>query len=130
MNKAIVIGNLGADPEVRHTQNSTPVATFSIATTERWKDTEGSPQEAVEWHRIVVWNRLAEIAGEYLKKGSKVCIEGKMQTRKYQKDGTDRYVTEIIGKSMEMLSSRRDDSDAESYSDPDPTPGGSEEVPF
>ena len=97
MNKAQVIGNLGSDPEVRYTPKGTPVATFSVATTERWKDQEGQQKEHTEWHRIVVWRRLAEICGEFLKKGSKVYIEGKMQTRKWQdKDGKDRHTTEII----------------------------------
>jgi single-strand DNA-binding protein len=129
MNKAQVIGNLGSDPEVRYTPKGTAVATFSVATTERWKDQEGQPQEHTEWHRIVVWRKLAEICGEYLKKGSKVYIEGKMQTRKWQdQQGNDRYTTEIIGTSMEMLSGQRNNAPE---NDPGPHPGHEgEDVPF
>jgi len=134
MNKAQIIGNLGSDPEVRYTKAGTPVATFSVATTERWKGQNDQPQEHTEWHRIVVWRRLAEICGEYLKKGSKVYIEGKMQTRKWQDhDGNDRYTTEIVGFSIEMLSGgqRDDTSSSSSYSDPGLPPGQEgEEVPF
>ena len=97
MNKVILTGNLGADPEVRYTQSGIPVATFSVATTERWKDKDGNKQESTEWHRVVVWNRLAEIAGEFLFKGSKVLVEGKMVTRKWQdQGGTDHYTTEVV----------------------------------
>lgn len=129
MNKAMVIGNLGADPEVRYTQNGTPVATFNIATSERWNDKDGNRQEHTEWHRIVVWRRLAEICGEHLKKGAKVFIEGKMQTRKWQdQNGNDRYTTEIIGYSMEMLSKRDAGVDSGYTDDTPPTPG--DDVPF
>lgn len=104
MNKAMVIGNLGNAPEIRYTQSGTPVATFSVATTERWKDKEGNQQEHTDWHRVVAWQKLAEICGEYLKKGSKVYIEGKMQTRKWDNNnGTTHYVTELIAKNLEML---------------------------
>ena len=107
INKAILIGNLGADPEIRYTQSGTPVATFNIATTERWKDKDGQQQEQTEWHRIVAWARLAEICGEYLNKGSKVYIEGRIQTRKWQdQNGNDRYTTEIVAREMKMLSPR------------------------
>ena len=107
INKAILIGNLGADPEIRYTQNGTAVATFSLATTERRKGRNGQVQEMTEWHRIVAWQRLAEICGEYLSKGSKVYIEGKIQTRKWQdKSGNDRYTTEIVAREMKMLSPR------------------------
>ena len=107
LNKAMLIGNLGADPEMRSTQEGTPVATFNIATTERWTDKSGQKQDSTEWHRIVVWRRLAEICGEYLHKGSKVYIEGKIQTRKWQdQSGNDRYTTEIVAREMKMLDSR------------------------
>jgi single-strand DNA-binding protein len=111
MNKAMVIGNLGNDPEIRYTQSGTPVATFSIATTERWKDKDGQQQEHTDWHRVVAWQKLAEICGEYLKKGSKVYIEGKMQTRKWEENGTNRYTTEIIAKYMEMLGGKTKPAD-------------------
>lgn len=107
INKAILIGNLGADPEVRYTQDGTPVASFNVATTERWKDREGQMQESTEWHRIVAWRKLADICGQYLQKGSRVYIEGKIQTRKWQdQNGVDRYTTEIQAREMKMLSSR------------------------
>ena len=107
INKAILIGNLGADPELRYTQSGTQVASFRMATTERWKGQDGPTQEQTEWHRIVVWGKLAEICGQYLHKGSRVYIEGKIQTRKWQdQSGADRYTTEIVAREMKMLDSR------------------------
>ena len=107
INKVILIGNLGADPETRFTQSGVQVTTFSVATTERWKDPDGQPREQTEWHRIVAWRKLAEICGQYLHKGSKVYIEGKLQTRKWQdQNGADRYTTEIVANEMKMLDSR------------------------
>ncbi|MCI5224483.1 MAG: single-stranded DNA-binding protein [Candidatus Electrothrix sp. AR4] len=107
INKVILIGNLGADPELRYTQSGAPVANFRIATTERWKGQDGQMQEQTEWHTIVAWRRLAEICGEYLNKGSKVYIEGKLQTRKWQdQNGNDRYTTEIVAREMKMLTPR------------------------
>ena len=105
INKVILIGNLGADPEIRYTQNSTAIANLSIATSETWKDKQtGEPREQTEWHRCVAYRRLAEIAGEYLKKGSKVYVEGRLQTRKWQgQDGVERYTTEIVINEMQML---------------------------
>ncbi len=108
VNKVILIGNLGKDPEIRYTPSNLAIANITIATTEAWKDKQsGENQERTEWHRIVFYNRLAEIAGEYLRKGSKVFIEGRLQTRKWQdKNGQDRYTTEIIADSMQMLDSK------------------------
>jgi single-strand DNA-binding protein len=107
INKVILIGNLGADPEIRYTQSGTSVASFNVATTERRKGQDGQVQELTEWHRIIAWQRLAEICGEYLSKGSKVYIEGRLQTRKWKdKDGNDRYTTEIVAREMKMLSPR------------------------
>jgi single-strand DNA-binding protein len=107
INKVILIGNLGADPEINYTQSGTPVASFSLATTEKFKGKDDQWQEKTEWHRIVAWQRLAEICGEYLSKGSKVYIEGKLQTRKWKdRDGNDRYTTEIVAREMKMLSPR------------------------
>lgn len=107
INKVILIGNLGADVELRYTQGGAPVASFRVATTERWKGQDGQMQEQTEWHSIVAWRRLAEICGEYLSKGSRVYIEGKLQTRKWQdQNGNDRYTTEVIAREMKMLSSR------------------------
>jgi single-strand DNA-binding protein len=106
VNKVILIGNLGADPEVRYTQSGTAVANFRIATTETWKK-DGEKEEQTEWHRIVTFARLAEICGEYLSKGSKVYIEGRIQTRKWEdRDGNPRYTTEIVAREMKMLSPR------------------------
>lgn len=109
INKAILIGNLGADPEMRYTQNSTPVVSFTVATTERYKNKDGEQVEATEWHKVTAWQRLAEICGEYLSKGSKVYIEGKLQTRKWQdNNGNDRYTTEIVAREMQMLSPKKE----------------------
>ena len=107
LNKTMLIGNLGADVELRYTQSGAPVASFRVATTERWKGQDGQMQEQTEWHSIVAWKRLAEICGEYLSKGSRVYIEGELQTRKWKdKDGNNRYTTEIVVKEMKMLSPR------------------------
>ncbi|MDR5171797.1 single-stranded DNA-binding protein [Methylobacillus flagellatus] len=107
VNKVILVGNLGRDPEVRYMANGEAVANFSIATTDNWKDKNGQRQERTEWHNIVMYRRLAEIAGEYLKKGRPVYIEGRLQTRKWQtKEGQDRYTTEIIADQMQMLGGR------------------------
>lgn len=108
LNKVILIGNLGADPEVRYMPAGGAVTTVSLATTRRWKDKQtGERRDATEWHRVIFFNRLAEIAGEYLKKGSQVYVEGRLQTRKWQgQDGQDRYTTEIIADEMHMLGSR------------------------
>ncbi len=108
INKVIIVGNLGRDPEMRYTPSGSAVANLAVATSESWKDKQtGEKQEKTEWHRIVMFNRLAEIAGEYLKKGSKIYIEGKLQTRKWQdKEGQDRYTTEIVGNEMQMLDGR------------------------
>jgi single-strand DNA-binding protein len=108
INKVILIGNLGRDPEVRYMPSGSAVTNIAVATSETWKDKQsGEKQERTEWHNIVFFNRLAEIAGEYLKKGSKVYIEGSLRTRKWQdKNGQDRYTTEIIANEMQMLDSR------------------------
>jgi len=107
INKVILIGNLGADPEIRQTQGGATVANISLATTDAWRDkSSGEMQEKTEWHRVVFFSRLAEIVGEYLKKGSKVYVEGRLQTRKWQgQDGQDRYTTEIVANEMQMLDS-------------------------
>jgi single-strand DNA-binding protein len=108
INKVILIGNLGKDPETRYMPSGKAATNFSVATSERFKDREtGEPQERTEWHRVATFDRLAEIAAEYLKKGSKVYIEGKLRTRKWtDKEGKDRYSTEIIADQMQMLDSR------------------------
>ena len=104
INKVMLIGNLGSDPELRFTPSGVQVANFSLATTESWTDKSGERQERAEWHRIVLWRRLAEIAGQYLKKGSKIYIEGKLQTRSWEdQNGQKRYTTEVVANSMEIL---------------------------
>lgn len=107
VNKVILVGNLGNDPEVRYMPNGNAVANLSLATSESWKDQQGQPQERTEWHRLTMYRRLAEIAGEYLKKGSQIYVEGKLQTRKWQdQQGNDKYTTEIIVDQMQMLGGR------------------------
>ncbi|AEH45805.1 single-strand binding protein [Thermodesulfatator indicus DSM 15286] len=109
VNKVILIGRLGADPEVRYTPDGQPVSTFNLATSERWTDKNGQRQERTVWHRIVAFGKLAEICGEYLSKGRQVYIEGRLQTRSYEdRDGIKRYVTEIVAVNMQMLG-RRDE---------------------
>ncbi|HTR80085.1 MAG TPA: single-stranded DNA-binding protein [Bacteroidota bacterium] len=103
LNKVQLIGNLGKDPELKYTSAGVAVATFSLATSDSWKDQEGNMQERTEWHNIVAWRKLAEICGEWLKKGKRVYIEGKIQTRSYEKDGVKRYMTEIVADQMIML---------------------------
>ncbi|MAH61703.1 MAG: single-stranded DNA-binding protein [Legionellales bacterium] len=111
VNKVILVGNLGQDPEVRYTSSGSAVANVSIATTERWKDKQTNEyKDATEWHRVVLFTRLAEIAGEYLKRGSKVFIEGKLRTRKWQdSNGADRQTTEIVADNLQMLDRKGDD---------------------
>lgn len=108
INKVILIGNLGADPETRYMPSGGAVTNIRLATSDTWKDkTSGEMQERTEWHRVVFFNRLGEVAGQYLKKGSKIYVEGRIQTRKWQgQDGADRYTTEIVGNEMQMLDSR------------------------
>ncbi|MEE8387158.1 MAG: single-stranded DNA-binding protein [Acidiferrobacterales bacterium] len=108
VNKVILVGHLGKDPEVRYAPSGQAIANITVATSDSWKDkTTGEKQERTEWHRVVFFSRLAEIVGEYLKKGSQVYIEGRIQTRKWQdKEGNDRYTTEIVANEMQMLGSR------------------------
>lgn len=109
VNKVILLGNLGADPELRYTPSGRAVVNFSLATSRTWNNREGEKQEETEWHRIVAWDKLAEICGEYLKKGSQAFIEGRLQTRSWEdKNGIKRYTTEIVAMEMRMLGSRQD----------------------
>ena len=130
INKVILVGNLGRDPETRFMTNGSPVTTLSIATSQSWKDKQsGEQQTRTEWHRVVFFNRLAEIASEYLKKGSKLYVEGSLRTQKWQdKNGQDRYTTEIVGQEMQMLDSRGAQSDGGGASNSAPTMG--EPVPM
>jgi single-strand DNA-binding protein len=134
VNKVILVGNCGQDPETKFTANGAAVANLSIATSEVWKDKQsGQNQERTEWHRVVFFNRLAEIVGEYIRKGSKVYIEGSLRTRKWQdQNGQDRYTTEIVANEMQMLDSRGDASGGayaggqQGYS---PAPGMQQQAP-
>ncbi|TBV80686.1 MAG: single-stranded DNA-binding protein [Desulfobulbaceae bacterium] len=134
INKVMLIGNLGADPEVRYSQSGDAVTTFRIATTEVWKKQDGSKEEQTEWHRIVAFKRLGEICGEYLAKGSRVYIEGRIQNRKWQdKDGNDRYISEIVAREMKMLSPRGAGGDLSAQTTnepPTPEPPIGDDVPF
>ncbi|MCA1766149.1 MAG: single-stranded DNA-binding protein [Desulfobulbaceae bacterium] len=132
INKAILIGNLGADPEVRYTQSGTAVANFNLATTETWTK-DGNKEEKTEWHRIVAFGRLGEVCGEYLSKGSKAYIEGRIQTRQWEdKDGNKRYTTEIVAREMKILTPK---GAAQGNTGPDdepplPEPSMGDDVPF
>jgi single-strand DNA-binding protein len=142
VNKVILIGNLGADPDVKYMPSGDAVANVSVATTESWRDKDsGEQQERTEWHRVVFFRRLAEVVGEYLTKGSQVYVEGRLQTRKWQdRDGNDRYTTEIRADQMQMLGSRGGGggamgSDSRSKPAPAPEPGRPEpefddDIPF
>lgn len=117
INKAIIVGNVSQDPEVKYTAGGSAVASLSVATSEAWKDKQsGEAQERTEWHRIVFWGRLAEVVGEYVKKGSKVYIEGKLQTRKWtDRQGVERYTTEIVAGEMQMLDGGTKQADQGAY---------------
>ena len=140
INKAIIIGNLGADPETRNMPNGNAVTNLTVATSESWKDKQtGERKENTEWHRVVFFGRLAEVAGEYLSKGSKVYIEGRLQTRKWQdRDGNDRYTTEIVANEMQMLDSKGGHGEQRMTGQSTPTggsgrenpPGLEDEIPF
>ena len=140
LNKVMLIGNLGRDPEVRYTASGTAVAGFSVATTEKFKNKNGEWEERTEWHNITLWGRLAEIAGEYLAKGKTVYLEGRLQTRKWQdRDGKDRYTTEVVADKMQMLGGKgdggrpgagtgRNDTQEPSYEEPVFNPD--DDIPF
>ena len=131
LNRVMIIGNLGSDPEVRHAQSGDTVTTFRVATTEQWKDKSGQLQSQTEWHSCVAWRRLGEICGEYLSKGSKVYVEGKLQTRKWQdQNGNDRYSTEIILREMKILSPKPGTSGGGGDHYSDTPPMGDDSVPF
>ena len=138
INKVIIVGNLGQDPEVRELNNGGSVTTISVATSEKWKDKNtGEDVVKTEWHRIVFFNKLAEISGNYLRKGSQVYTEGKLQTRKWQdNNGQDRYTTEIVGSQMQMLGSKGDNSAPQqqqapqAVQSPQQPPAFDDDVPF
>ncbi len=152
VNKAILIGNLGADPEVRFTAGGQAVANFRIATSESWKDKNGQQQERTEWHRIVVWGKLAELCGEYLKKGRQCYVEGRLQTREWtNKDNQKQYTTEVVAQTVTFLGGRPEGAGSASgarssggynqpssqadygpppMEDPGPMPSGGDDIPF
>jgi single-strand DNA-binding protein len=134
VNKVIIIGRLGQDPEVKYLADGTAVCRMSVATSEKWTDKQtGEKKETTEWHRVNLWRRLAEIAGEYLRKGSQCYVEGKLQTRSWEKDGEKRYSTEIVANSIQLLD-KRDGGTAskEYYGDPPPERGApvDDDIPF
>lgn len=115
-NKILLLGSLGRDPELKYTQNQVPVCSFSIATTEKRKDQSGAWVDITEWHKIVTWQKTAENCGKYLTKGSKVLVEGKIQTRKYQdKDGNDKYVTEVLAQNVQFISTNKKEENANTH---------------
>jgi len=125
VNKVILLGNLGRDPETRYTTGGDAVTNLNIATSEQWKDKSGEKQERTEWHRVVLFGRQAEIAGEYLKKGRSVYIEGRLQTKKYtDKDGVEKYSTEIVGDRMQLIGGARDGGGGSGGGDADFSGGG------
>jgi len=130
LNKVLLLGRLGRDPEMKYTPNGTAVVNFSMATSESWKDKNtGEKNERTEWHRITAWRRLAEICGEYLKKGSQVLIEGKLQTRSWEdQEGNTRYMTEVVAHYMKMLGSRQ--SQGQSQGPPTSNEPEDEDIPF
>ncbi len=131
LNKVMLIGNLGKDPEVRFTASGQAVASFSLATSEKFKGKSGEMEERTEWHNITLWGKLAEIAGEYLSKGKTIYVEGRLQTRKWQdKNGNDRYTTDIVGDKMQMLSAKGERSGGDSSSAQKSTAASYEEPPF
>ena len=137
VNKVILVGRLGRDPEVRYTPSGTTVANFSIATSEEWKDKDtGEKRERTEWHKIVAWRRLGEICGEYLRKGSQIYIEGRMQTRSWEdRDGNKRFTTEVVAQTMQMLDSAgnkggRTDSPEDRFPVEEPLNVPEDDIPF
>jgi single-strand DNA-binding protein len=137
VNRVILVGNLGRDPELRYTAGGQPVASFSVATNERWNDREGKTQERTEWHRIVVWGKQGENCANYLQKGRTVYIEGRLQTREWEdKEGQKRQTTEIVAQTVQFLDRREGaprgsgGPGASSEPDPTPTPAGDNDIPF
>ena len=142
VNKVILVGRLGKDPEVRNLENGTTVANFTMATSESYKDkTTGEKKEVTEWHNIVLWRGIAEIAAKYLHKGDMIYLEGKLRTRSWEKEGVTRYTTEVVGDNMTMLSTKREGSPGSEYKpttaqagnampDPKPTTESTDDLPF
>ena len=129
INKVIVLGNLGRDPETKYLPSGDAVTTFSVATSEKWKDKSGNDKEVTEWHNIVAFKRLAEIAAEYLRKGSKVYVEGQLRTQSWEKDGTKHYRTEIVCRELQMLDGKQERPQADARQQFD-TPDGKDDIPW
>lgn len=131
VNKAIIIGNLGANPEIRYMPNGDAVANFNVATSENWTDKNGHKQEKTEWHRVTLYRKLAEIAGQYLKKGRPVYIEGRLETRKWtDKAGIERHTTEIIGNDMKMIGGKPEDSHSQTNNPTKPESAASKQQTY
>ncbi|MBN1783003.1 single-stranded DNA-binding protein [bacterium] len=138
VNKVILVGRLGADPQLKYTPSGRAFVNFSVATNQSWKDQDGNQQEKTEWHRVVAWSKLAEVVGEYLKKGSNVFIEGRLQTRSYDDaNGVKRYITEIVANDLEMLGRKGEGADTGGAPDSEPPPPdeaappeGEDDLPF
>ena len=131
MNRVIIIGRVGKEPELKHTPSGAAVCNFSVATTDRYKDKQGARQETTEWHNVTAWQKLAEICGQYLAKGSKVMIEGKIQTRSYDdRDGNKKYITEIIASNMEMLGDKNGTTQQQEQQTAEPPFSHDDDMPF
>ncbi len=133
VNKVILVGHLGADPELRYTASGTAVAKFNVATTETYTSKDGVRNEQTEWHRVVAWRKLAEICGQYLSKGKQVYLEGRLRTTSYEKDGVKRYTTEIEAREMVMLGGPGDRPSSREFESPFPPPEGGvpeDDIPF
>ncbi len=129
LNKVMIIGRLGQDPELRYAPNGSAVVNFTVATNMVWRDQDGNQQERTDWHRVVAWRRLAETAGEYLKKGSRVYVEGRLQTRSYDdQNGVRRWITEIVAETIQFLDTRAEAAAAPDAEIPPPEPDASENV--
>ncbi len=130
LNKAMIIGNLGKDPELKYMPNGKAVASFSIATSQKWKDNDGNQQEKTEWHNVTAFEKLAEIVGEYVKKGSKVYIEGRLQTDQWEKDGVKHYSTKIIASQMVMLGGKTEKNETEAQPSSQQEAPKDDDLPF
>lgn len=131
LNRVLLIGNLGADPELSYTPSGTAKATMRLATHEHWTDKEGNKKERTEWHRIIAWGRLAEICGEYLTKGRQIFIEGRLNTRSWEdNDDVKRWITEIVATNMQMLGNGKDKAESQEVDEPTDTPEPADDLPF
>jgi single-strand DNA-binding protein len=130
VNKVILIGALGKDPELKFNASGVAMCSFSMATSESWKDQDGNKQDRTEWHNVVAWRKLAEICGEYLKKGSKVYIEGKLQTSSYEKDGQKHYSTKVVADNVVFLSTKKEETQSTQEASPKSDTSNNSDLPF